>query len=83
MKALTWPTQRNLAVSVPEIVTDFNITEELAASMPMKGTTTGVGLYEEVKKVLQRLVIPVQMPAGQVTHGAEVTVACLPLSSTT
>jgi hypothetical protein len=30
---------------------DFNITEESAALMPMKGTTTGADLYEEVKKV--------------------------------
>jgi hypothetical protein len=39
---------------------DFHITEELAALMIMKETTTGVDVYEEVSKVLQCLDIPVQ-----------------------
>jgi hypothetical protein len=42
---------------------EFSITETL---MPMKGTTRGVDLYEEVKKVLQSLNIPMQKPAGLV-----------------
>jgi hypothetical protein len=39
---------------------EVNITEELAAVMTMKGKTTGAKLYEEAKKVLSSLGIPVQ-----------------------
>jgi hypothetical protein len=53
-------TQHNLAVVIHGIDMDLNITEELAASVPVKGSTTGADLFEEVKKALQSLDIPVQ-----------------------
>jgi hypothetical protein len=46
---------------------EFNIVE-LAAFMPMWGTTTSEDLYES-KKVLQRLYIPIQKLASLVTDG--------------
>jgi len=33
----------------------FTITEEVAALIPMKGTSTGADLHEEVKNVLESL----------------------------
>jgi hypothetical protein len=49
---------------------EFNITEELAAFMRMKGTTTGADLCEYAKKVLQSLHIPIQKLSGLVMDGA-------------
>jgi hypothetical protein len=37
------------------IVMEFNKAEELAAFMPMRGTSTGADLYEDVKKMLRSL----------------------------
>jgi hypothetical protein len=31
---------------------EFNVTEQLAAIMPMKGTATGADLYDEVTKMM-------------------------------
>jgi hypothetical protein len=39
--------------------------------MPIKGTTTGADLVEEVKKVLQSLDIPVQKLTGLATDRAQ------------
>jgi hypothetical protein len=41
------------------IGTKFDITEESAAAVPIRGTTADVDLFEETKKVLQSLDIPV------------------------
>jgi len=38
-----------------QINMEFNITEESAVLMPVKGATTAADLYEEVKKGLQNL----------------------------
>jgi hypothetical protein len=51
---------KKISVSILGIDVEFNITEESAALMPMKGKTTGTNLYEEVRKALQSLGIPVQ-----------------------
>jgi len=48
----------------------FNITEELAALILMKRTTTGGDLYEEIRKVLHSLDIPIKKLDGLVTDGA-------------
>jgi hypothetical protein len=48
---------------------EFNITEEVAALLPMKWTSTGTGLHE-IKKVLQGLDIRIRKPAELVTDGA-------------
>jgi hypothetical protein len=49
-----------LAVLVRRIDVEFNITEELAASVPMKGSTAVGDLCEEHKGLAQSLDIPVQ-----------------------
>jgi len=70
------------AVFIHRIDMEFNITEELAVLMPMKKTTTGAYLYEEVK-VLQSLDNPIQKPPGLVTEChvlLEGTVVCIHLS---
>jgi hypothetical protein len=65
---------------------EFSVTEELAALMPMKGTTTGADICEDIKKALQNLDIPIQkkLPGAAGGYGApsrpEGTVACLHLS---
>jgi hypothetical protein len=53
-----------LAVFICRINMDFNITEELVALKPMKGTTEGANLYEEVEKMQQSLDIPIKKLAG-------------------
>jgi hypothetical protein len=73
-------------VSFHGIDTEFNITE-LYILMPKKGTTTGADSYEEVKKVLLHVNIPVHnwlawwRMERQVWLGG--TVACLRLSPAT
>jgi hypothetical protein len=50
---------------------EFNITEEFAALMSMKGTTADAAdLYEEARKALQSLDIRMQKLFGSVTDGA-------------
>jgi hypothetical protein len=48
----------------------FTISGELSALMPIKETSTGTHLYEEVKKMLQSLSTPIQNKDGLVTDGA-------------
>jgi len=43
---------------------EFNMTEELAALMSVKGTTTDADLHEGVRKVLQSVVVRIQKLAG-------------------
>jgi hypothetical protein len=59
-----------LAVFVRGIDNEFNVAEELYGLMAVKGTTTGEGLHDEIKKVLQKLNIPVQKLVVVVTDGA-------------
>jgi hypothetical protein len=61
-----------LPVFFRRIDMEFTIVE-LAALMPMKGTTTDEHLYDVVKKVLRSLEsldIPIRKPAGLVTDRA-------------
>jgi hypothetical protein len=53
-------TAQKLAIFVRGIDNGFNVTEELAGLMAVKGTTTSKDLHGEIKKVLQKLNIPVQ-----------------------
>jgi hypothetical protein len=49
-------TDENIYVSnIEQLDMEFNITEESAVLMPVKGATTAADLYEEVKKGLQNL----------------------------
>jgi len=52
----------------------FNITEDLAALMPMKRTATGEDLYEQVNKVMQNLNVPIEILAGMVKNAVPSTV---------
>jgi 2-keto-3-deoxy-L-rhamnonate aldolase RhmA len=63
-----------LDVFVRGIDVNFNTTGDIAALMPMQGTTTGADLYDSVQKVLQSLDIPTEKAAGMVTDGEPSTV---------
>jgi hypothetical protein len=75
-----------LAIFVWGTDNEFNVTEELAGLMAMKGMTTSEDLHDEIEKVLQKLNIPIQKLVGVVTDGhhlwPEGTVACLRLLPT-
>jgi hypothetical protein len=43
-----------LAIFIGGIDADFNITEELLAPQPLKGTTTGEDIFETVNTVFER-----------------------------
>jgi hypothetical protein len=64
MDISTMSNTAQVTVFIHPINIEFNITEELAALMPMKWTITGKDLYEV--KVMQSLNIPVQKLAGLV-----------------
>ena len=59
-----------LAIFVRGIDSNFNITEELGSLIPMKGTTTGKDLYNELKSMLENLSIPLDKIVGISTDGA-------------
>jgi hypothetical protein len=59
-----------LAIFVRAIDSNFNITEELGSLIPMKGTTTGKDLYNELKSMLENLSIPLDKIVGISTDGA-------------
>jgi hypothetical protein len=44
-----------LAIFIRGVDTDFNITEELLALQPLKGTTTGEDIFETINTVFERL----------------------------
>jgi hypothetical protein len=48
---------------------EFNITEEVAALIAMKGTSTGADLYEEARKVLKCVSTPIQKLDEMMTDG--------------
>lgn len=50
-------------------ITDFKITEELAAMRPMKGTTTGSDLFTEVNGCIDSLGLKWDKIAGVTTDG--------------
>jgi hypothetical protein len=52
----------------------FHTTEELSALIPMKETTPGTDLYQEVQKMMQSPHIAVQKPVGLVMDEAPSTV---------
>lgn len=58
-----------LAAFVSAFNLKLNITEQLAALMPVKQITLNAGIYE-VKKVLRSLDVPMQKPYGLVTDVA-------------
>jgi galactitol-specific phosphotransferase system IIB component len=59
-----------LALFVRGIDNEFNVTEELACLMAMKGTTTSEDLNDKIKKVLQKLNVRILKLVGVVTDGA-------------
>ena len=59
-----------LAVFIRGVDIKFNITEEFAYLAPMKGTTTGKDLYQELKEVMKKLNIPMEKISGISTDGA-------------
>jgi len=71
--------QNATSVIVSEINKEFNVTEELAASMSMEGITTSADLYE-VQQMLRSLNIPIQILVGLLMDGTSNwlgdTVAC-------
>jgi hypothetical protein len=54
----------HLTVFIHGLGMEFNMTEELAALMSVKGTTTDADLHEGVRKVLQSVVVRIQKLAG-------------------
>ena len=59
-----------LAFCVRGVDDDFEVTEELAAIVPMKGTTRGIDLLEVVMKTIKRLGLPLSKLSGITTDGA-------------
>lgn len=59
-----------LVVFIRGIDAEFNITEELASMVAMMGTTRSADLYEELKKVLERLGLSMERLSGIITDGA-------------
>ena len=59
-----------LALFVRGVDDDFEVTEELAAIVPMKGTTRGIDLLEAVMKTIKRLGLPLSKLSGITTDGA-------------
>ncbi|XP_063820200.1 general transcription factor II-I repeat domain-containing protein 2-like [Pseudophryne corroboree] len=59
-----------LAIFVRGIDQHFNVTEELLALVPMKGTTKGTDILEATKKTLQRFDFSLSNLVGVVTDGA-------------
>ena len=64
-----------LALFVRGVDDDFEVTEELAAIVPMKGTTRGIDLLEAVMKTIKRLGLPLSKLSGITTDGAPSMVA--------
>ena len=60
----------HLAVFVRGIDAKFNVTEELCSLIPIKGTTTGKDLYDELKSVLGKFSIFLDKIVGISTDGA-------------
>ena len=59
-----------LALFVRGVDDDFEVTEELAAIVPMKGTTRGIDLLEAVMKTIKLLGLPLSKLSGITTDGA-------------
>jgi len=59
-----------LALFVRGVDDNFEITEELAAIVPMKGTTTGIDLLEAVMTTIKRLGLSLSKLSGITTDGA-------------
>ena len=59
-----------LALFVRGVDDDFEVTKELAAIVPMKGTTRGIDLLEAVMKTIKRLGLPLSKLSGISTDGA-------------
>ncbi|XP_067125072.1 general transcription factor II-I repeat domain-containing protein 2A-like [Centruroides vittatus] len=59
-----------LAIFLRGIDTKFNITEKLCSPIPMRGTTTGKNLYDELNSVLENFSISLEKIIGISTDGA-------------
>ena len=59
-----------LLIFVRGVDEKFNITEELASLKCMKGTTTGRDIYDEFKKCINSLNLPIEKLANITTDGA-------------
>ena len=59
-----------LAVFLRGTDTNFNVTEEFASLVPLKGTTTGYDIYKDLKTILNSLNIPIEKIVGVTTDGA-------------
>jgi hypothetical protein len=69
MRVLTSQTAQ-LAIVVRGIDDDFNITEEMAALFPMKGTAIGSVLLNALQSTLRRFNLKLNSLSGVVTDGA-------------
>ena len=61
-----------LAIFIRGIDDEYNVTEEVASSVPLKDTTKSRDLYEAVKNTLKRFSLSSVSIAGRVTDGAPV-----------
>jgi hypothetical protein len=64
-----------LAIFIRGVDADFNITEELLALQPLKGTTTGEVIFETVNTVLERFGLKWSSLSGICTDGAPAMVS--------
>jgi hypothetical protein len=65
-----------LAIFVRGITHDFQITEEMLALQPMKGTTTGLDIFAEMKSAMSRFGLSFQKLTGVSTDGAPAMTGC-------
>ena len=61
-----------LAVFLRGTDSNFNVTEEFASLVPLKGTTTGYDIHKDLKTILNSLNIPIEKIVGGTTDGAGV-----------
>ncbi|XP_026326221.1 general transcription factor II-I repeat domain-containing protein 2-like [Hyposmocoma kahamanoa] len=59
-----------LAIFIRGVDKEFTVTEELLALQPLKGTTTGEDIFNEVQKVFTRFGLPWSKLKGVCTDGA-------------
>ena len=65
-----------LLIFIRSVDSSLEVTEELAAMVPMQGTTTGEDVSNEVLKVIEKLKLPIQKMAGCCTDGAPAMIGC-------
>ena len=63
-----------LAIFIRGIDDEYNVTEEVASLVPLKGTTKSRDLYEAVKKMLKRFSLSIANTSGTATGHAPAVV---------